>query len=397
MSEKRRDNRNRILRTGESQRKDGRYAYKYIDTFGNPQFVYAWKLVPTDKTPAGKREDISLREKEKEIQKDLDDGIDTLGKKMTVCQLYAKQIRHRANVRHGTKQGRKQLMRILEEDSLGACSIESVKLSDAKEWALRMKDKGYSFKTINNHKRSLKAAFYTAIQDDCIRKNPFDFQLNTVLEDNTEPKVPLSPTQEASFLSFVQNDKTYQKYYDEIIILLGTGLRISELCGLTESDIDFEHKLINIDHQLLKVSGIGYHVETPKTKSGIRQIPMSTKVYEAFKRVLNGRGRADKLIVGGYSNFLFLNRNGLPKVAINYDTMFRGLVKKYNKSHEEALPKVTTPHTLRHTFCTNLANAGMNPKALQYIMGHSNINMTLNYYAHATSDSAMAEMERLIA
>ena len=397
MSEKRRDNRNRILRTGESQRKDGRYAYKYIDTFGNPQFVYAWKLVPTDKTPAGKREDISLREKEKEIQKDLDDGIDTLGKKMTVCQLYAKQIRHRANVRHGTKQGRKQLMRILEEDSLGACSIERVKLSDAKEWALRMKDKGYSFKTINNHKRSLKAAFYTAIQDDCIRKNPFDFQLNTVLEDNTEPKVPLSPTQKASFLSFVQNDKTYQKYYDEIIILLGTGLRISELCGLTESDIDFEHKLINIDHQLLKVSGIGYHVETPKTKSGIRQIPMSTKVYEAFKRVLNGRGRADKLIVGGYSNFLFLNRNGLPKVAINYDTMFRGLVKKYNKSHEEALPKVTTPHTLRHTFCTNLANAGMNPKALQYIMGHSNINMTLNYYAHATPDNAMAEMERLIA
>ena len=90
-------------------------------------------------------------------------------------------------------------------------------------------------------------------------------------------------------------------------------------------------------------------------------------------------------------------KRGLPKVAVNFETMFRGLVKKYNKSHEEALPKVTTPHTLRHTFCTNLANAGMNPKALQYIMGHSNINMTLNYYAHATSDSAMAEMERLIA
>ena len=288
-------------------------------------------------------------------------------------------------------------MRILEEDSLGACSIENVKLSDAKEWALRMKEKGYSFKTINNHKRSLKAAFYTAIQDDCIRKNPFDFQLNTVLEDNTEPKVPLSPTQEASFLSFVQNDKVYQKYYDEIIILLGTGLRISELCGLTENDIDFEHKLINVDHQLLKVSGVGYHVETPKTKSGIRQIPMSTKVYEAFKRVLNDRVRTNNFIVGGYGKFLFLNRNGQPKVAANYETMFRGLVKKYNKNHEEALPKVTTPHTLRHTFCTNLANAGMNPKALQYIMGHSNITMTLNYYAHATSDSAMAEMERLIA
>ena len=55
MSEKRRDSKNRVLRSGESQRKDGRYAYKYTDTFGKPQFVYAWKLVPTDKTPKGKR------------------------------------------------------------------------------------------------------------------------------------------------------------------------------------------------------------------------------------------------------------------------------------------------------------------------------------------------------
>ena len=121
MSEKRRDNRNRILRSGESQRKDGRYAYKYTDTFGKVQFVYAWKLVPTDKTPAGKRDDISLREKEKEIQKDLDDGIDTIGKKMTVCELYAKQTRHRGNVRYNTTQGRKRLMKLLEADKLGSC------------------------------------------------------------------------------------------------------------------------------------------------------------------------------------------------------------------------------------------------------------------------------------
>ena len=84
MSEKRRDSKNHILQTGESQRKDGRYAYKYTDTLGKPQFVYAWKLVPTDRTPARKRDGISLREKEKEIQKDLDDGIDTIGKKMAV-------------------------------------------------------------------------------------------------------------------------------------------------------------------------------------------------------------------------------------------------------------------------------------------------------------------------
>jgi monomeric isocitrate dehydrogenase len=128
MTEKRRDNKNRILRSGESQRNDGRYAYKYTDTLGKPQFVYAWKLVPTDKTPTGKRDDISLREKVKDIHKDLDDGIDMVGKKMTVCQLYAKQIRQRGNVKHNTVLGRKQLMKLLEQDRLGSCSIDNVKV-----------------------------------------------------------------------------------------------------------------------------------------------------------------------------------------------------------------------------------------------------------------------------
>jgi len=384
------------LRSGESQRKDGRYAYKYTDSFGKPQFVYAWKLVPTDKTPKGKREDKSLREKVKEIQKDLDDGIDPVGKKMTVCQLYEKHIRNRAKVRHSTKQGRKQLMRILEGDAIGACSIENVKMSDAKEWALRMKEKGYSFITISNHKRSLKAAFYSAIQDDCIRKNPFDFHINTVIEDDTEPKIPLSPMQEESLLSFVKSDKVYYKYYDELIILLGTGLRISEFCGLTDRDIDFENRTINVDHQLQYSGKKSYRIETPKTDNGIRKIPMSDRVRQALQRVMQNRKNSN-FTVDGYTGFLFLTRNGTPKMHFGYDAMFRKLVGKYNKNHEEALPAVTTPHTLRHTFCTNMANAGMNPKALQYLMGHANITMTLNYYAHATFDSAQAEFFRLAA
>ncbi len=81
-----------------------------------------------------------------------------------------------------------------------------------------------------------------------------------------------------------------------------------------------------------------------------------------------------------------------------YESMFQGLVRKYNKHHkpDEALPNIT-PHTMRHTFCTRLAQAGMNPKDLQYIMGHSNITMTLNYYAHADYTSAKAAMDKLAA
>ena len=395
-TEKRRDSKGRILRTGESQRKDGRYAYKYIDTFGKPQFVYAWKLVQTDKTPAGKREDKSLREKIKEIQKDLDDGIDTIGKKMTVCQLYALHNSHRMNVRRGTKKGRSYLMGALENDPLGAKSIDSVKLSDAKAWAVRMKEKGYAYSTINNYKRSLKASFYTAIENDCIRKNPFNFDLKLVLENDSKEKIALTPEQQQSCLSFMEHDKVYQKYRDEIIILLGTGLRVSELCGLTKSDLNFKERLINIDHQLLYDTNIGYYTESPKTEKGIRQIPMTEEVYQAFKRVLKNRRKPEPIIIDGYSNFLFLKNDGFPKVACNYEGMLRGLVKKYNKYHEEALPNVT-PHTFRHTFCTDMANKGMNPNTLQYIMGHANITMTLGYYAHGSFASAKAEMERLSA
>lgn len=121
---------------------------------------------------------------------------------------------------------------------------------------------------------------------------------------------------------------------------------------------------------------------------------MSDKAYEAFQRILKQRGKVETITVDGYTDFLFLNRNGLPKTAANYNAMIKGLVKKYNKLHKEQLPNITA-HTFRHDFCTRMANAGMNPKALQYLMGHASITMTLGYYAHASFESAKAEMERI--
>lgn len=396
MSEKRRDYKGRILKTGESQRKDGRYLYKYIDAFGKPQSVYSWKLVPTDRVPKGKRDCVSLREKEQEIHRDLQDGIDTIGKKMTLCQLYAKQNASRSNVKESTKTGRKNLMEILKNDKLGTRSIDTIKPSDAKEWALRMKENGYAYKTINNYKRSLKASFYLAIQDDYVRKNPFDFALNTVIEDDTTPREALTEEQEEKLLSFVKSDRTYCKYLDAIVLLLKIGLRISEFCGLTVSDLDFEKRIINVDHQLLRNKEVGYYIETPKTKSGVRQVPMSDEACQIFQKVLKERGKAKTIVIDGYSDFVFLNQKGYPMTGAYYTSTFGNLVKKYNKNHEDKLPNIT-PHILRHTFCTRLANKNMNPKSLQYIMGHSNISITLNLYAHASLDGVKAEMTSLIA
>lgn len=395
--EVRRDNRRRILRTGESQNKEGRYVYKYINSLGEQKFIYSWKLVPTDRVPKGKRDDISLREKIAEVQRDLSDGIDIAGKKMTVCQLYEKKNNLRKNIRRNTVKGRQQFMNVLKKDPFGSMSIDSVKQSDAKEWAIRMSENGIAYNSIKNYMRSLRASFYMAIQDDYVRKNPFDFVLSDILDDTRKEKTALSLEQEEALLTFAKSDRTYKKYYDELVILLETGLRISEFCGLDLNvAVDMKNKSILVEHQLLKDTETGYYIEKPKTKSGIREIPMTDKAYDAFQRLIKSRKKTEPIVIDGYSNFLMLNGKGLPQVASSYNMVLKGLVKKYNKTHDDELPEIS-PHSLRHTFCTKMANKGMTPNTLQYIMGHSDISMTLNYYAHGSFGSAKAEMERICA
>ena len=397
MSEKRRDSRNRVLRTGESQRKDGRYLYKYVDADGKPQSVYSWKLVATDKVPAGKRDCIALRDKEQEIQRSLADGVSTAGGKLTVSELYTRFTTLRGNVKRSTKGSRQYTAKLIAEDLLGAKLISGVKPSDAQEWALRMQGKGLSYRVINNTRRSLKAAFQMAVSDGWLRKNPFDFALNTVIRNEVNVRSALTEEQEQVLLDFVRHDKPYSRYYNEILILLRTGLRIGEFCGLTVQDIDFENGFINIDHQLRwEKGGSGYYIDTPKSKSSIRKVPMSAEARKALERVIARRGEPEPFTVDGYSGFLFVNEIGEPYPAHHYQEALRRVVQKYNRTHEEQLPKVS-PHVLRHTFCTRLANKNINPKSLQYIMGHSDINITLNLYAHASIDNVKAEVVKLIA
>lgn len=237
---------------------------------------------------------------------------------------------------------------MLESDPLGSCRISSVKLSDAKAWALRQQAAGSAYQTIRTDKRTIKSIFQSAIQDDLIRKNPFDFDLPSVIANTTEAKASLTAEQETSLPDFLRTDKVYRKYLDEVLILLGTGLRISELCGLTESDIDLEHSIINIDHQLQKDFSIGRYIGDPKSKSGIRQVYMGPEVREAILRVLSRPRLEHPVKIDGYGGFLFLGENGAPRTASNYQTVFRRLRAKHTKLHGPVLPERLTPHTLRH-------------------------------------------------
>lgn len=400
MSAKRRDNRNRILRNGESQRKDGRYMYKYIDNAGNAKYVYSWKLVKTDTVPQGAKNDISLRDKEKQIHKDLEDDIVSLGGGMTVLELVKKYISQKTGVRHNTEANYNFVINIIKKEAFGNKRIDKVKLSDAKGWLIKLQADGRGYSTIHTVRGVVRPAFQMAVDDDLIRKNPFEFQLATVVVNDSVTREAITRKQQRAFLEFIKADKHFNRYYEGIYSLFHTGLRISEFVGLTVSDIDLEQGKINVDHQLQRKRNMEYIIEATKTDSGTRMVPMTEEVKECFRFIITNRKKPKKEPViydknrGAYRGFLYLDKNDMPMVALHWEKYFQHICEKYNKIYKEELPKIT-PHVCRHTFCSNMAKSGMNPKTLQKIMGHSDIGVTLNTYTHLDFEDIQKEMKQV--
>lgn len=397
MSEVRRDNKGRKLFNGESQRKDGKYEYKYHDAWGKRKTVYSWKLTPTDRVPVGKRDDISLREKIKQIQKDLNSNITPDGGNFTVLELVEKYISQKTGVRHNTRSNYKFVVNVIKKEAFGQKRIDKIKVSDAKEWLIKMQQMdGRGYSSIHTIRGVVRPAFQMAVDDDLLVKNPFEFQLNTVVVNDSVTREAITRQQERDFLEFAKNDKHFCKYYDGIYILFKTGLRISEFVGLTKKNLDFENSRIIVDHQLQRTRDMKYIIEDTKTESGERMVPMTPEVKEAFQRILaNRKNPKVEPMVDGYSGFLFLDKNGRPMVALHWEKYFQHIREKYNKIYRIQMPKVT-PHVCRHTFCSNMAKSGMNPKTLQYIMGHSDISVTLNVYTHLNYDDAEEEMQKVV-
>ena len=396
MSEKRRDNRNRILHEGEYQRADGRYRFRFIDEDGKEKNVYSWRLDKNDATPKGKKRELSLREKEKQIEADLFDHIVTNGGNYTVLELVEKYVSLKTGIRYNTAAGYKTVINVLKKEDFGRKRIDKVHLSDAKQWLIKLQQiDGKSYSSIHSIRGVLRPAFQLAVDDDLIRKNPFGFELATVIVNDSVTREAITRKQERDLLKFIQEDQHFKRYYDEIYILFKTGLRISEFCGLTISDIDFKKMRINVDHQLQRASNMEYVIEDPKTENGVRYVPMTEEVANCFRRIILKR-EAPKVepMIGGYTGFLCLDKNDRPKVALHWEKYFEHIVQKYNKIYRIQMPKVT-PHVCRHTFCSNMAKSGMNPKTLQYIMGHADISVTLNVYTHVQFDDVKDEVVRL--
>lgn len=412
MAEKRKDSKGRILRDNEFQQKDGRYKFRYYDVNGDLKTVYSWRLVETDKAPTGKKKTPCLRELEKQIKRDVEDGLKT--QKQTLDEYWKDYIELR-QLKQSTRTNYKYMYGKYIKPQLGHMDISTIKYSIIKKFFVSLiRDVGFKPNSVETIYTILHPIFETAVRDDYIRKNPTDgimAEIKNSYNWSKERKHPLSVQEQAAFVDFVANSDTYKHWLPLFTALLGTGCRIGEMLGLRWQDVDFKNNIITIDHNLIyRLQDAGnceFHITTPKTKNGIREIPMFDAVRQAL---LNERARQMKEgcfckdTIDGYTGFIWVNRFGnvqaphcvnraIERIIRDYNAMENELAKKENRK-ELLLPHFSC-HILRHTFCTRICENETDLKLIQEIMGHADISTTMDIYNESNTERKKASFERL--
>lgn len=396
---KRTDNKGRVLKVGESQnKKDGRYCYRWTDAGGKRNAAYAVTLV-------------DLREQERQIQRDIEDGIDSRGGDLTLQQLFDMYMATKSNIRESTRIAYNIHWNAnIKTSLLSDMKISQIKQYHIKKWIADLKSKGAKASSIKTYETLLSTVLRFAVKNDLIRKNPC---ADCGREIKIEPtsKRALTAKEQSALLEFVENDNMYCVHYPLILFLLSTGLRISEAIGLTADRIDLKNNVVHIDRQLVYRTIEGkfcYRFTLPKSSSGKRDIPLTQSARKALIKqkeldFIQGK-RIKEQEVDGEKGLVFLSRNGTPLNTRNFGKTLDWIVKAYNKQEadkaqkekreSELLPHIS-PHMLRHTFCTRAAESGIDIKVLQTIMGHSDITVTMDVYNHVDKMRMQNEMKKI--
>ena len=406
MAKTRKDLRGRSLRKGEVQRaSDKRYMYTYTDPLGRRKFIYANDLT-------------QLREKEEKLLKDQLDGLDIyVAGKATLNETFDCYISTKYNLRESTRSSYLYTYDHYVRETFGLKRIAEIKYSDVLQFYYHLlNQQGISLGTLDSVHCLLHPTFQLAVRDEIIRKNPTDGVMKEISREsgkNRGVRHALTIEEQRCFMEYIANHPIYYHWWPMFTILLGTGCRIGEALGLRWQDLDFENRVININHSLVyyPVNGSNkcvLRVSLPKTDAGIRTIPMLDIVKDAFEMLYeeqkeNGFNETE---IDGMTGFIFCNRFGsvpnpqtvnhtIKRIANNYNA---DEVVRAKKEHRDPiiLPNFSCHH-LRHTFCTRLCENETNLKVIQSIMGHKNIETTLDIYAEATEKKKQESFENLAA
>lgn len=407
MAKDRRDNKNRSLWNGEYQKSDGRYEYRYTDSKGVNRSVYSWTLTQTDKPPKGKKSEMCLREMEKQIERDREDEIDTYtAQRTTLNTFFDNYIANKQELKDSTRVNYKYMYTKYVSDTLGKRTLTSIRYSDIKKFYNSLiREKGFKPNSMEIIHTILHPIFTAAVRDGFIRLNPTDGAMAEIKKshDWEKPKRhALTEEQQKAFMDYLNDSEQYSSWRTLFTVLLFTGCRVGEIIGLRWQDCDFGEGTISINHNLIyRPQDDGrceYHITTPKTKAGVRTIPMFKSVRNALnaERLQQMREGFNTTVIDGYSGFIFKNRFGNVQSPHNINRAIERICRDYNAEEEEKANKEhRTPillphfsvHNLRHTFCTRMCentSDKLTLKTIQEIMGHSDISTTLDIYTDIT-------------
>lgn len=245
-----------------------------------------------------------------------------------------------------------------------------------------MADEGYKTTTIYQTRIALYNMLDFAKENDVIINNPCKKSVKSDMGQPSDKKEALTIDVQRKFLEAVR-DQSYENQYR---FVLQTGLRTGELVGLKWDDIDFKNKTLTISRTMEYRYKVGeWRIGPPKSGSGYRTVPLTDEAIRILKAQKEKNSKI-KVIPMEWADQVFLCRKGEPVKNSTYDTALFKICDKVGI-------KRFSMHVLRHTFATRCIEAGMMPKTLQKILGHSNIGITMNLYVHITEDEKHKEIE----
>lgn len=394
------------LRKREQARTDGRYSFRWTDMNGKRHYIYGRTLE-------------ELRWKEKEIEEQL--GIDRKRNywRITVNDIYVLWKQLKRGIRNNTMDNYIYIYEKYVYDDLGMEHIVGLEKSDIRRFYNRLVDvRGLKANTVDDVHTVLHQVLQIAVDDGYIRTNPSDCAMKELKKEiayNSRKVRALTVNEQVNFMNFMKNSELYSHWYPIFAILLNTGLRSGELLGLRWCDIDMDKRIIDINHTLVrcdKSSDRGrksyYDINPPKTSAGIRKLPMTELVYDAFKiqKELRLQDKLEcKMSVGEYTDFIFLNKLGCVQSNATLNKAIDRIVRDYNKAEQELNPESMnllphfSCHVLRHTFATRMNEAKCGMRTRMAALGQTDIMTNMQIYTDITEEymkEEFATYEQLI-